>query len=156
MKKTIYLTHNPTGLSSKISKWLFILLGLFNSLNGIDKLTSSPLTNFTLFLGIFLLLSGLFMIMLGFMLFSPTSRFTPRVVMDENEITIRADVFNRSKVISWSDIKNIEFKSFAVDFLFNDNKNQLVILPTTGNISIEIKKSLRALADRKFIVVKGG
>ena len=156
MKKTIFLTQNPNGLSTTVSKWLFIMLGLFNSVNGIERLTSSPLTTWTLFLGVFLLLSGLLMFILGLILFSPTNKFTPRVVIDENEITIREDVFNRTKLIKWSDLKLIEFKSFAIDFLFNDNKTELIILPTTGETVIEIKKTLRELADKKLITVKGG
>lgn len=156
MKKTIFLTQNPNGLSTTVSKWLFLMLGLFNSMNGIDRLTSLPLTNWTLFLGIFLLLSGLLMFILGLILFSSTNKFTPRVVIDEDQITIRKDVFNRTKLIKWSDLKLIEFKSFALDFLYNDNKTQLIILPTTGETVIEIKKSIRELADKKLIAIKGG
>lgn len=156
MKKTIFLTQNPNGLSTTVSKWLFLMLGLFNSMNGIDRLTSLPLTNWTLFLGIFLLLSGLLMFILGLILFSSTNKFTPRVVIDEDQITIRKDVFNRTKLIKWNDLKLIEFKSFALDFLYNDNKTQLIILPTTGETVIEIKKSIRELADKKLIAIKGG
>ncbi len=125
-------------------------------MNGIDRLTSLPLTNWTLFLGIFLLLSGLLMFILGLILFSSTNKFTPRVVIDEDQITIRKDVFNRTKLIKWNDLKLIEFKSFALDFLYNDNKTQLIILPTTGETVIEIKKSIRELADKKLIAIKGG
>lgn len=96
------------------------------------------------------------MFILGLILFSSTNKFTPRVVIDEDQITIRKDVFNRTKLIKWNDLKLIEFKSFALDFLYNDNKTQLIILPTTGETVIEIKKSIRELADKKLIAIKGG
>ena len=156
MIKTILLTQNPNGLSKTVSKWLFIVLGLFSALRGIGDLTIPSLTNWNIFLGLLLLLSGLLMLTLGFILFNPTNKFAPKVVIDEDEITIREDVFKRTKLIKWSDIKLIEFKSYALDFSFIDNKSQLFILPTTAETSMEVKKSLREVADRKLINIKGG
>jgi hypothetical protein len=156
MKKTIFLTQNPNGFSTNVSKWMYLLFGIFNSVSGIERLTDASLTNWTLFLGILLLSSGLVMFVMGLILFSPTNKFTPRVVIDENEITIRPDLFTSTKLIRWSDIKLIIYKSYVLDFIFNDKENQRVLLPTTAATVVEIKRSLRALADRKLVTVIGG
>lgn len=156
MKKTVLLTQKPNGLSTTVSKWLYMMLGVFNSLNGIDRLTSSPSSSWTLFFGLLLLLCGFLMFILGLILFHPTNKFSPRFVIDDNEVTVREDVFYRTKLIKWSDLKRIEFKSSAVEFLFNDNRTQLIKLPKTGEKVSEIKNTLRELADKKLITVNGG
>ncbi|HEY9046311.1 MAG TPA: hypothetical protein VIN08_10465 [Ohtaekwangia sp.] len=152
MKKTILLTQN--GLRRTVSKWLFIILGLSNSINGVRNLTETPLTNWGL--GILLLTSGLLIATLGLILFNPTNMFAPKFVIDDNEIQIREDVHVKTKAINWKDIKEITYKSFALDFLLNDNSNKLIILRTTGETSVEIKKSIREIADKKSISITGG
>ncbi len=156
MKKTILLTQKPNGLRTSVSKWLYMMLGVFISLNGINRLTSSPSSSWTLFFGLILLLCGLIMFTLGLILFHPINKFSPRLVINDNEITVREDVFYRTKLIKWSDLKRIEFKSSAIEFLFNDNRTQLIKLPKTGETVSEIKKTLRELADKKLITVNGG
>ncbi len=154
MKKTILLTQN--GLSRTVSKWLFIILGFSNSINGIRNLAETPLTNWGLWLGILLLASGSLMATLGIILFNPTNIFAPKFIIDDNEIQIREDVHVKTKRIIWSDIKEITYKSFALDFLLNDNTSKLILLRTNGETSIEIKKSLREIADKKSINIIGG
>jgi len=154
MKKTILLTQN--GLSGTVSKWLFVILGLSNSINGVRNLTETPLTNWGLGLGILLLASGLLMATLGLILFNPTNMFAPKFVIDDNQIQIREDVHVKTKTINWNDIKEITYKSFALDFLLNDNSNKLIILRTNGETSVEIKKSIREIADKKSINIIGG
>jgi hypothetical protein len=154
MKKTILLTQN--GLSTTVSKWLFVILGISNSINGIHNLTETPLTNWGLGLGILLLSSGLLMAVLGLILFNPRNTFAPKFVIDDNEIQIREDVHTKTKTIHWSEIKEITYKSFALDFQLNDDSNKLIILRTNGETTVEIKKSLREIANRKSINVIGG
>ncbi len=154
MKKTILLTQN--GLGGTVSKWLFVIVGFSNSINGARNLTETPLTNWGLGLGILLVASGLLMVTLGLILFNPTNMFAPKFVIDDNEIQIREDVHVKTKTIKWNDMKEITYKSFALDFLLNDNSNKLVILRTNGDTSVEIKKSIREIADKKSINIIGG
>ncbi len=114
------------------------------------------MTNWGLGLGILLLASGLLMATLGFILFNPTNVFAPKFVIDDDEIQIREDVHLKTKTINWHDIKEITYKSFALDFLLNDNSNKLIILRTDGERSVEIKKSIREIADKKSINIIGG
>jgi hypothetical protein len=153
MKKTILLTQN--GLSGTVSKWLFVILGLSNSINGVKNLTETPLTNWGLGLGILLLASGLLMATLGLILFNPTNMFAPKFIIDDNEIQIREDVHVKTKTINWNDVKEITYKSFALDFLLSDNSIKLIILRTNGETSVEIKKSIREIADKKSINIIG-
>ncbi len=156
MKKTILLTQNPFGLTRKASKWVFIFIGLALVFRGIGELVSSNSTGWSIIFGLLPLIGGLWGMALGFILFDTTNRFTPKVVVDENILTIREGFFGRTKLMNWSDVQLIEFKSYALDFLFRDNKTQLYILPTTPKIFMEVKKSIRELADMKLINVKGG
>ena len=61
-----------------------------------------------------------------------------------------------NKQIKWSDIKEIEFKNYAIEFLFNNLKSQLIILRTNAETSIEIKKLVREIATQKSINIVGG
>jgi hypothetical protein len=156
MKKTILLTQNPNRLTTTVSKWLFVLVGLPNVINGIDKLREVPLTNWGLFLGGFLLLTGLAMIIMGFILFDSTSKLAPKFEIDEVQILVKEDIFKKTKLLNWNEITEISFKPFALEFMFTDKSSQLVILKTTGETSIEIKKSIREIADKKLINIVGG
>ncbi len=156
MKKIILLTQNPSGLNQPVTKWLFIILGLFNLVRGIADLVGTSLTNWSLLIGLLLAVSGLALLIFGLILFDPKNKLAPKVVVDENEISIREDIFNRTKNIKWNELKQIDFKSFALDFLFNDSRTLLVILKTTGETSKEIKKAIREMADKKSVNIIGG
>ena len=154
MKKTILLTQN--GLSEKVSKWLFVIVGISNSVNGIGYLIDTPLTNWGLRLGVFLLASGILIAILGLIVFNPTNVLAPKFVIDENGIQIRGTLHVKTKTINWNDIKEITYKSVELDFLLNDNSSKLIILRTNGETSVEIKKSIREIADKKSINIIGG
>ncbi len=123
MKKTILLTQN--GLSGTVSKWLFVIFGLSNSINGVRNLTETPLTNWGLGLGILLLASGLLMATLGLILFNPTNMFAPKFVIDDNQIQIREDVHVKTKTINWNDIKEITYKIFCIGLLIKRQLKQI-------------------------------
>ncbi len=154
MQKTILLTRYELG--PKITRFLFFILGISQSMQGIRHLDDAPLTTGDIIFGGFLLLSGLLLIFLGFTLFSSTVKFSPKLSVDDEKIIVREDVFKRTKRIDWKDIKEITFKSFALDILLNDDKEKLVILRTNAEVSIEVKKLVREMADKKMITIKGG
>ena len=58
--------------------------------------------------------------------------------------------------INWDELKQIQFKSFAWDFLFNNGKSLLVVLRTTNEGSMEVKKSLMEVASKKSIQIVAG
>ena len=156
MRKTILLTRNPNGLNATVSKLLFILLGLSGLIRGGFDLASATSTFWSTTIALLLVVSGIMMLMLGFILFNPKNKFSPKIEIDENNISIREDVYLRTKKINWDELKQIQFKSFALDFLFNNGKSLLVVLRTTNEGSMEVKKSLMEVASKKSIQIVAG
>ncbi len=154
MQKTILLTRYELG--PKITRFLFFMFGISQSMQGIRHLDDTPLTTGDIIFGGFLLLTGLLLLFLGFTLFSPTVQFSSKISVDYEKIIVREDVFKKTKRIDWKDIKEITFKSFALDILLNDDKEKLIILRTNAEASIEVKKLVREMADKKMITIKGG
>ena len=154
MKKTILLTQFE--LSSKISKWFFFIMGISNSLNGINDLMRPQLSNGQIALGVFLVAGGILLMIPAFILFFPSSTLAPKCIIDEDVIKIKEDIHKKWKSVHWKNVKEITFKSFAIDFLLTDNSSQNILLRTNGETSIEIKKSLRAVAETKSIPIIGG
>lgn len=154
MQKTILLTRGELG--PKITRVLFFVLGISQVMQGIRQLDGIPLTTGDSIFGAFLSLTGLLLIVLGFALFNPAFKFCPRFSVDDERIVVREDIFYATKRIDWKDIKEIAFKSFALDILLKDGKEELLILRTNAEASIEVKKLVREMADRKMILIKGG
>lgn len=154
MQRTILLTHHELG--PKISKFLFFMIGISQSVQGIRHLIDTPLTTGDILFGGFLLLIGVILIFLGFTLFSHTASLSPKITVDEERIIAREKIFSRVKRIDWKDIKEITFKSYELDILQSSNHTQVIILRTTPDVSIEVKKLVREMADKKMITVNGG
>ena len=94
--------------------------------------------------------------MLGFILFNPKNKFSPKIEIDENNILIREDVYLRTKKINSDELRQIQFKSFALVFLFNNGKSLLVVLRTTNEGSMEVKNSLMEIASKKLSQIVAG
>lgn len=154
MQKTILLTNY--GLGPKMTKYLFFLLGVSQSMQGFKQLDDTPLTTGDIILGGFLLFTGVLLIVLGFTLFSPTLEFSPKVSVDDEKIIVREDLFKRTQRVDWKDIKEITFKSFALSVLLNDSNEKLILLRTSAEGSIDVKKLVREVAESKSIPTKGG
>ncbi len=154
MQKTILLTRYELG--PKVTKFLFFMFGIGQSLQGIRYLVRDTSTNGDVFFGGFQLIVGLLLILLGFTLFNSRVTFSPKISVDEEKIIVREDIFTKTKRINWNDVKEITFKSFALDILLKNNKEELVILRTNAEVSIEVKALLREVANKKMIQVKGG
>jgi hypothetical protein len=69
---------------------------------------------------------------------------------------IKEDIFKKTISIDWSDIMEITYKTFELNFLLNGNNLVTVILPTSTNISIEIKQTIRNISEQKGIKIIGG
>jgi len=76
--------------------------------------------------------------------------------VDENGILIKEDIHKGQRRIDWGNVKEITYKSFELNFLLNDNNIEKVSLHTNGDISIEIKKTIRQFADDRQIRIIGG
>ena len=156
MKKTISLTENQSGLPLAVRKWGSTIFGLFNLTIGVRYLSENPLTILGIGLGSSLIVCGLIMFIIGLILFNPTSKLAPKFEIDDQEINIKEAIHKRTKSIKWTNIKEITFKSFALEFSLTEDKMELVILKVDGATSLEIKKALREFAEKKSITVTGG
>ena len=154
MQKTILLTRYE--FRPWVTRIFYLLFGASQSIQGIDRLSDNPLTTGKMLLGGFLLLTGVLLIFIGITLFTSMVRFSPKISVDENEIVVREDVFLKTRTIKWKDIKEISFKSFALDILLVNNTNEIITLRANAETSIEVKKLLREIAGRKLVSIKGG
>ena len=102
MKKTILLTQFE--LSSKISKWFFFIMGISNSLNGINDLMRPQLSNGQIALGVFLVAGGILLMIPAFILFFPSSTLAPKCIIDEDVIKIKEDIHKKWKSVYWKNV----------------------------------------------------
>ena len=149
MNQTIKLTPGST-------KWIFLFNGLVNTALGVNQLLNNdPVKGWVLLLVIALVVAGPFMMVYAALLFSST-RLIPMVHINDIAIVVKEDIHHENKNILWEDIKEISFKSFEINFTLKGRKNTTVILNTNAQISQEIKRSIRAVAEKKDITINGG
>ncbi len=138
--------------SNKINKWTFIFGGflffaqsvlyIYSSTHGLTKNFS---TSFTFLAGIYLIL---FLILFALIAFSKSSKYALKVKVDDAIIEFKTNFFKKPTKLNWHDIKFIEFKSYQINFhLGNSDKN--ISYDTSAPVSIEIKETLREIAERK-------
>lgn len=92
----------------------------------------------------------------GLILFSPSNNLNPKISINEQGLIIKEDIFKKVISIDWTDIKEITYKTFELDFLLINNNMVTVNLPTTANKSVEIKKTIRNFSEQKNIKIIGG
>jgi hypothetical protein len=138
------------------SRWIYFMIGISHTILGISKLTESPLTKGDLITGLLYLIIGVTLFFLAFVLFSPFFWFTPKLTVDTNKILFRENIFKRTKNIEWKDIQGIEYKSFELEFQYNNGVTESLYLKTDSERSIEVKRALREIADKKSIPIDGG
>jgi hypothetical protein len=89
-------------------------------------------------------------------LFRPSNTIIPRITINERGLIIKGDIFKKVISIDWTDVKEITYRSFALDLKLSDKSIKTLDLPTTADKSIEIKKSIREICDNKNITIEGG
>jgi hypothetical protein len=148
MEKTIVL--GPFA-----SRWIYFMLGISHTILGISQLTA-PLSKGEIITGLVYLTIGVTLLLLAFVLFSPFFWFTPKLTVDKNKIIFRENIFKGTKTIEWKDIKGIKYKSFEIEFQYNNGVTESLYLKTDSERSIEVKRALREIADNKLIPIDGG
>lgn len=146
MRQTIKLTPGST-------KWIFLFNGIANTAIGLNQYVGDA-KGWGFTVGV-LLIAGPLLIVYAAFLFS-SSRLMPTVHLNDTSIEVKEDIHKESKSIPWKDIKEITFKSFEINFEMKGQKDVIVVLNTNAQISQEIKRSIRTLAEEKRITVNGG
>ncbi len=150
MTKTIELTPKST-------KWIFVMNGIINSGIGLRQLSiSDSWTSWGSLLGLLLIIAGPLSFIYGVVLFIRKNKLTPKVQIDDNGILIKQDLDTKQRQIDWATVEEITYKPFELTFHLTDNNIETVNLPTSGEISLDIKKTIRQFADRKQIKIVGG
>jgi len=141
----------------KWNKWAFIISGSVNIMIGVRQIyLANSWTDWTEILGIVLAIGGLLMVIYGIIIFTPSSRLVPKIEIGDEQIIIKQEFSKNGVVLNWGNIKEIVYKTFEIDFVLNDDKTEIVNLQTSAEISVEIKETIRQLADQKQITVTGG
>ena len=150
MKRIIELTPKST-------KWIFLFNGAVNTAIGINIILElNSWIHWTSILGFILIVAGPILFFYGLILFNSSNKLNLRIEVNEQGLKINRDIFKKVISIDWTDIKEITYKSFELDFKLDNNRIEIVNLPTTADKSIEIKKTIREYCDRKKITIIGG
>lgn len=150
MTKTIELTPKTT-------RWIFVFNGVVNSGLGLRQLyTSDSWISWNSILGLLLLMAGSLLLIYVLILFNRTNKLTPKVQVNDNGIIIKTDIHKRQRTIEWGNVREIGYKPFELNFILTDNNIETVNLSTSGEISLDIKKTIRQFADDRQIKIVGG
>ena len=154
MGKIILIGMN-NKFSAKANKWLFSLTGLLFLVNGSFNLYNSNLEPIGLILGVLMIIGGLFYLSYGLFGFSEHSKFAPKVKVDESAIELKNSLWKPSVKLNWSDLSSIKFEPYEVIFDIKDVSNSFSF-NTNADVSVEIKQTIREIAERRNIEVVGG
>jgi hypothetical protein len=150
MTKTIELTPKST-------KWIFVMNGIIHSGLGLQQLlTADSWTNWGSLLGLLLLVAGPLLLIYGIILFNRTNKLTPKIQVNDTGILIKEDIHKGQRKIDWRNIKEITYRPFELNFHLTDNNTEIVNLSTNGEISVDVKRTIREFADSRQIKIVGG
>ena len=149
MKKTILLGEKGM-ISTKASAWLLGILGLIWLVVGSMEIYVQ---------GASIGSSGYLLIGFIFILYSITvftvNPFAPKVTISDIEVKIKRKVSSGTIRILWTSIQSIEFDHFMIAFHLTDRIEEFSY-STNAETSIEIKSSIREVAENNNIQVIGG
>jgi hypothetical protein len=150
MKKTIAFT-------AKTTKWIFVINGFVNACIGFRQISiSESWTSWGSVLGFLLIFAGPLMIVYGLILFAPPNRFTPKVQVDYDGIIIKENILEVQRQIDWKNVKEISYRPFELTFHLSNNSIETVKLSTSGETSMDLKKTVREFAEERQIKIVGG
>ena len=149
MKKTILLGEKGM-ISTKTSAWLLGILGLmWLVLGGIEIFKENATIGSSGYL-----LIGVVLILYSLIVFT-VNPFAPKVNISDTEIKIKKKVFGGSHKILWANMKSIELDQYLIIFHLLDRSEE-ISYSTNAEISIDIKSTIREVAESKNIQVTGG
>ncbi|PTB94712.1 hypothetical protein C9994_11865 [Marivirga lumbricoides] len=154
--KIFLLGFGIDNLRDKIKAGWFIFLGLSffmisfmyfsRNTSGIFERWLMPFTYLTM--SLIFLFKGLLMVFPYFIL-------TPKVELNDQYLMLKLSVFTGRSILTWDDIKEIEFASYTVNVITESGK-QTFRYKTGKNRSVEIKQAIREVAEKKGITIIDG
>lgn len=154
MKKTILLGAN-NKFSTKVNKWGFTITGIIFLVNGLYHIISDIISPIGMILGIVMIPGGIAYSFYGLMAFSESSKYAPRVSIDNETILLKSNFQRPPVLISWDRIKQISLTSYLIKF-FTEEEEYHFPYEANSDTSISIKSAIREIAESKQIEVLGG
>lgn len=149
MEKTI-LFGEKGMISRKTSAWLFSILGIVWIVLGSIEVYKEEVSIYSSGY----LIIGFVFVLYGLIVFT-ANPFAPKVTISDSDLRIKKNVFGGSIRILWTSIQSIEFDNYMVAFRLKD-RIEAISYGTNAEISIEIKSTIREVAEKKGIQVIGG
>ena len=154
MEKTILIGLN-NKLSINTSKWLIIISGLFFLISGALYIDLSNLSSLRPILGISMILAGIHNVVFGLTAFSVNSKYAMRLKVNDSFVEFKSSYYQPVIRLNWDEIKQIKLDVYRVNFQLY-KREELFIYRSNSEVSKEIKRSLREIAEQKNIPVEGG
>lgn len=158
MNNTILIGTN-NNFSIKTNRWLFPITGLIFLTTGGARLiydfNASNDAVIGLIIGILMSVMGLYYFIYGLTAFSTNSRLALRIKITDEFIEIKDRFLKPPIHLIWTDLKSIEFGKYKIVFQLEES-NKVFSYKSNANVSVEIKKMIREMADEKKIEVVAG
>ena len=154
MTKTIILglsnKVNTDRISIRVRFWLANSIGLIYFVLGTIKYYNSG-SSFESWGWIIL---GVFFIIFGIIMFSNTP-LTPKFKIDDNKLEFKNKIISKPVTLFWRKIQSIKFAPYEITFQL-ESTDKIISYSSSPTSSIEIKTSIREVAESKNIPIVGG
>lgn len=153
--ETLILLGLGNKFTPNTNKWIYILTGILFIINGLFNMNSETLGLIGIGLGLVTLFFGLAYTIYGYIAFSKFSKYAPRVLINNDYVELKSNVFKSGKKLVWTDIKKIEFRPYFISFSLSDSTFSFSYI-TNSDTSMKIKELLRSTGENKNIEIIGG
>jgi len=143
----ILLSQNNI-LNPALHRFLVVIVSVLLIVQAFLHIASRPIQwDFVFFLDLFILLIGIYYLILGMFILSSLSNYSPRVEVEDTTVLIRNYPFQKSHVIDLTNISKIRFGSFELTFIeMNGNYETYRLNTRKKGQSLKIKEELRKKA----------
>ncbi len=126
---------------------IFLVVGSLNISTRSFQIYMIVLNNVLIFLGIYYLASGIFLL-------SPGSKYIPRVDLDKKGILIKDDLFHRSRYFVWDQLTSIDLGIHQITFQAKSGMIQTFKLNERDDeINEQIKSTIIDIVKNKDIII---
>ena len=154
MDKVILLGMN-NKFSLKTNLWGHSLLGILFVIQGVYHIESNIVFPFGLMIGVILIPGGIVYSIYGLLSFNKSSKYAPGFSISEDELCFKKNLFKPAQRITWGHIKKIEMAAYLL--IVSTEQSEIVMhYSSNPEVSLEIKSTIRKMAESKGIEVIGG
>lgn len=144
MERTVLLESGNRAV------WLVLAVVFF--INGIIQLVEEHTEGYRIFLGITNILLSVFYSFYFVFAFSEQSKYAAKARVTDEFIELKSSFWKRTFTMKWSDIKQIHFESYKVEFELS-NGTKAFPYNTKTKESKEFNKVLRQFSESRNIAV---